>query len=99
MDQKSYEQETIPLSSFELEDDSSIQKTNFNKKRIIIYSLIGLSCAIVIGLIIFLTIYFTKGNNSSNNNNDNKTKIEQTIYLNVISNNDNKEVSIFFKRL
>ena len=98
MDQKSYEQETIPLSSFELEEDSNIHKTNFNKKRIIIYSLIGLSCAIVIGLIIFLTIYFTKGNNSSNNN-DNKTKIEQTIYLNVISNNDNKEVSIFFKRL
>ena len=71
MDQKSYEQETIPLSSFELEEDSTIKKTNFNKKRIIIYSILGLSCAILNGLIIYLTIYFTKDNNDGNNNNDN----------------------------
>ena len=92
MEQNSSGQETIPLSSFELEEEINISKTDFNKKRIIIYSIIGLSSVIIIGLIIFLAIYFNKDNN--NDNNDNNIKIEQTIYLNVISNNDDEDVSI-----
>ena len=106
MELKDSGQENVPLGSFEMEEDVGGTQKNLRRKKIIIYSIIGLSIAIIIGLIIFLSIHFSQNNNSDDNGEDyNKDKSsdcwgpERNIYLKVISNNNDEEILFFFERI